>query len=200
MDKVSILSFLIANRWISQSWHLDWTPTRAVCLCKSAPVVSQLWCSLLAILNYCAMVLCCLEQLLLFTPDASFQWQMKWFLYIFSISVCQALKCFSTWRILNNNMHLQTQDTLMNEVLHKHQVIKLYNNPMSLALLFSLLQTDKLRLLSQRQRIQRFTDCSSLITLRWLNTIPPAPTILDPDGAPELLLTHCCCGCTRYGA
>lgn len=46
------------------------------------------------------------KQLLHLSPDASFQRQMLWFLYTFAFSARQALKCLSSWSILNDNMHL----------------------------------------------------------------------------------------------
>lgn len=53
----------------------------------------------------------CLKQLLCLSPDASFQRWMAWFLYTFAFSVCQALKCLSSWSILNDNMHLYSSSS-----------------------------------------------------------------------------------------
>lgn len=52
-----------------------------------------------------------LKQLPRLSPDASFQRQTVWFLYTFAFSVCQALKCLSSWSILNDNMHLYSSSS-----------------------------------------------------------------------------------------
>lgn len=95
---------------------------QAHCLLKSCRFTAMLLCSLQSIFlatsgeeaqgtGLLASLQHAREQLLCLSPDASFQRQTVWFLYTFAFSVCQALKCLSSWSILNDNMHLRSSSS-----------------------------------------------------------------------------------------